>query len=151
MRKKQAEGALSRHERETIGRSIIEAWERNKRKEHYQGMRKKHTGGCSIDVGQCNDCVIHNEAGRHNLRTNVSTSDGSAPSSTGCEYLSSGQAHSGRTECTHGPSLNNEQVHTEWALLQSMADARSTTYVGHTQFGSVCDSTQQHIHGVCSP
>ena len=45
MRKKHTEGALLRHEKETSGRSTIEAWERNKRKEHYQGMRKKQAEG----------------------------------------------------------------------------------------------------------
>ena len=45
MRKKQVVGALSRHEKETHGRSIIKAWESNKRKEHYQGMRKKQAEG----------------------------------------------------------------------------------------------------------
>ena len=45
MGKQQAEGTLSRHEKETSGRSIIEAWESNKRKEHYQGMRKKQAEG----------------------------------------------------------------------------------------------------------
>ena len=64
---------------------------------------------CLIDVGQRNRCVIHKEAGWHNLRTNVSASEGSAPRSTGCEYLPSGQAHSGRTECTSRPSFQNEQ------------------------------------------
>ena len=63
---------------------------------------------CSIDVGQRNRCVIHNEAGWHNLRTNVSASEGSAPRSMACEYLPSGQAHSGRTECTSRPSVQNE-------------------------------------------
>ena len=105
----------------------------------------------SIDVRQRDRCVIHSEARWDILRTNVSASKGSAPSSTGCEYLPSGQAHSGRTECTSGPSLQNEQSGPHGVDITPIRRGCTQHHLGHTQCGSVCDSTQQQIRCVCFP
>ena len=105
----------------------------------------------SIDVRQRDRCVIHSEARWDIHRTNVSASKGSAPSSTGCEYLPSGQAHSGRTECTSGPSLQNEQSGPHGVDITPIRRGCTQHHLGHTQCGSVCDSTQQQIRCVCFP
>ena len=77
--------------------------------------------------------------------------NGSAPSSTGCEYLPSGQAHSGRTERTCGPSLQNEQSGLHGVDITPIRGGCTRHHLGQTQCGSVCDSTQPQIRCVCFP